>query len=116
MKPQEWNFESEIFDDFREKLDLALKAVMRNMMEKKVFCGTVTGKIGIEIKQTTTEDGEVVYMPEIAPEIGLKIGAKGKLDCRKQSGFMIKADEGNGFVIGSSQVSMDELLDEKRGA
>lgn len=116
MKAQPLNLNSEIFDDFRENLNLAINAVMKNLISKNMQGGGIAAKINIELKQKITEDGEVLYMPEIEPTVSLKIGAKGKLECKKQTGFLMKADDEDGFVIGSEQISMDELLDEQKGA
>jgi len=116
MKPQLLSLECEIFDDFREKLDKAITVAMRNMVNKGLMAGTVTGKIKIELDEQVTEDGETVYAPKIEPVIDIKITAKGKIECGLQNGFLMKPDGAEGFVIGTNQVSMDELLEEQRGA
>lgn len=116
MKPQALNLESEIFDDFREKLDRAITVAMRNMVSKGIMTGSVTGKIKIELDTEIMEDGEMIYKPKIEPVIDIKIGAKGKIECGQQAGFLMKPDGGGGFVIGTDQISMDELMDESRGA
>ena len=116
MKPQALNLESEIFDDFREKLDRAITVAIRNMVSKGILTGSVTGKIRIELRETVTEDGETVYAPRIEPVIDIRIDAKGKIECGLQDGFLMKPDGAEGFVIGTDQISMDELMDESRGA
>lgn len=116
MKPQELNLNCEIFDDFREKFDLALNATMRNMIAKHMEAGSITAKIDIEMMEKVAEDGEVLFAPKIKPKVAIKIGAKGKIDCVEKEGFLMKTDGQNGFVIGTSQISMDELLEEQRGA
>ena len=116
MKPQALSLESEIFADFRDKLDKAITIALRNMVNKGITGGSVTGKIKIGLDTDTTEDGEIIYKPTIKPEIDIKIAEKGKIECGTQSGFMMKTDGEDGFVIGTSQVSMDELLEEQKGA
>lgn len=115
MKPQVLNLESEIFDDFRKKLDMAINTALRNMVDKKVYGGTVTGKIKIELYTVIMEDGEMIYKPKIEPVIDIKIGAKSKIECGQQDGFLMKPDGGEGFVIGTDQISMDELMEGEAG-
>lgn len=103
-----------LFDPVK-KMNLAISAVMRNLISKDLSAGKIDAKISVELKKDFTEDGEVLWMPEIEPVVSLKIGAKGKLECEKQGGFFMR-DTGDGFVVGTSQVSMDELLDEQKGA
>ena len=117
MKAQELNLESEIFKDFREKMNIGIRAMMANLIGKKLEKGSVTAKLTIELREHVTEDGELMYMPKIEPTVSLKMGAKGTLDCEKQAGFLMKSDGSGGYVIGTSQISMDELLEgkEERG-
>ena len=115
MKPQELNLNCEVFDVFRMRMDLAINALMRNMIEKDMMTGNITAKIDVELMKKVTDDGEVIWMPEIKPCVNLKIGAKCKLECPTKGGFMMK--QGNeGFIIGTNQVSMDELMDGKEGS
>ena len=114
MKPQELSLNCEIFDEFRDRLDKAITIIMRNMVSKGIHAGSITGKIKIELSQTTTDDGEIIYMPKIKPAVNLKLSAKGDIECGVQDGFLMKPDGNDGFVIGTSQVSMDELMEEQR--
>ena len=116
MKPQELNIESEIFDDLREKFDMTINALMRNMIAKSMREGTLTVKIKVLMDQITTADGEIQYMPAFEPKINMKINAKGDIELDKVEGLLLK-DCGDGrHVIGTSQISMDELIEELRGA
>lgn len=117
MKPQELNIESEIFQDLREKFDIAINAVIRNLINKSMSVGSLTAKIKIELDKTVTQDGEINYMPTFEPKINIKVGAKGDIECDKQEGLLLKESCDGRHVIGTSQVSMDELIDEiKKGA
>ena len=116
MKPQELNIESEIFDDLREKFDLTINAMMRNLIAKSMREGTLTVKIKVKLDEITTTDGEIQYMPAFEPKINMKIGAKGDIELEKIAGMLMKESGDGRHVIGSSQVSMDELIEELRGA
>lgn len=110
MKPQAMKLDCELFDEFRQALDGAIRIAVARMMDKGLDSGTITGKLDISLRTSTTEDGEVIYHPEIQPDVQVKIGTKTKLDCTKQIGFLAKRSA-TGVVIGSEQVSMDELID-----
>lgn len=109
MKPQELNLDCELFAEFRQALDAAVKIILIRMMEKGLDSGSITGKLDITLRTFTTDEGEVKYMPEIQPDVQMKIGTKAKLDCTKQNGFLAKRN-GNGIVIGTDQITMDELI------
>ena len=112
MKPQELNLECELFNDFREALDSAIKVVLVRMMEKGLDSGTITGKLDITLRSHVSETtGEVSFMPEIVPDVSMKIGTKAKIDCAKQLGFLAKRSL-HGVVVGTDQVTMDELIRE----
>ena len=112
MKPQELNLECELFNEFRDALDHAIKISMVRMMEKGLDSGTITGKLDITLRSHVSETtGEVQYLPEIVPDVSVKIGTKAKLDCTKQIGFLAKRSL-HGVVVGTDQVTMDELIRE----
>ena len=112
MKPQELNLECELFNDFREAMDNAIRIAMLNMMQKGLNSGTITGKLDITLRTNVSETtGEVQYLPEIVPDVSMKIGTKAKLDCAKQVGFLAKQSL-HGIVVGTDQVTMDELIRE----
>ena len=110
MKPQELNLDCELFGDFRQALDDAIRLAMLNMMEKGLNSGTITGKLDITLRTNVSETtGDVQYLPEIVPDVNIKIGTKAKIDCAKQMGFLAKHSL-HGVVVGTDQVTMDELI------
>lgn len=109
MKPQELNLDCELFAEFRLALDAAVKIILVRMMEKGLDSGSITGKLDITLRTSTTEDGELRYLPEIQPDVQMKIGTKAKMDCTKQIGFLAKRS-GRGIVVGTDQITMDELI------
>ena len=78
MKPHLMNLYSEIFDEFRDRMNLALEVAFRNMIEKNLHEGSVTGKIKIKLREHVDEDGRMAYIPEIEP--GVSVGLKAKAD------------------------------------
>ena len=116
MKPQELNIESEIFADLRKKFDIAINAVIRNLISKSMGEGTLTAKIKVKLDKHVTSDGEIIWSPVFEPKINIKIGAKGDIECEKAEGLMLKESSDGRHVIGTSQVSMDELIQELKGA
>lgn len=110
MKPQELSFDCELFDEFKERMDLAIIQTIRHMMEKEIHSGRIVGKMKITLEKGTNEDGEVFYMPIVEPEVELKLEAKAKIDCGTQKCLM--KQNGDGFVVGTNQISIDELIKE----
>lgn len=117
MTPQILDLNSEVLTEFREKFNTALAALLRNMIEKDLKTGEVGGKIKVELFQKTTEDGEVFWMPEIRPDVHLKVGAKGKLDCSTVSGMVLRTSPCGMPVVASNQISIDDLMEaDRKGA
>ena len=114
MKPQQMDLSCELFDDFRQALDNAIRIVLDRMIEKGLDSGSINGKLDITLRTSVSETtGEVMYLPEIEPKVTMSIGSKAKVECVKQMGFLAKLSE-RGVVIGTDQVTMDELLEEIR--
>lgn len=111
MKPQQMDLNCELFDDFRQALDNAIRIVLDRMIEKGLDSGSITGKLDITLRTSVSEAGEVMYLPEIEPKVAMTVGTKAKIDCTKQMGFLAKLSEG-GVVVGTDQVTMDELIRE----
>ena len=116
MKPQELNLESEVFDEFRTNLSAAINIVVNQMISRRMESGTVSAKIGIKIhKVTNSETGEIHIMPEFAPVINMKIGAKDNLKLATQAGMILKQSGCGKNFVGSNQVSIDELMKDAEG-
>lgn len=116
MKPQQLDLNSEILSEFRNNFEIALNSVIRQMTERKMPGGTLTAKIDIEIREETAESGEIIRTMKVQPDIGVKIGAKGKINCREQNGIYLQIGRDGQPIVASEQISMDDLLDEKKGA
>lgn len=109
MKPQELTLDCELFNEFREAMDKAIKNCMRQMVSRRLNTGTISGKIEITLTEGADENGEVIFHPEIEPDVAVKIGTKGNIKCQKKVGIIMKCSP-DGFVVGTDQVTMDELI------
>ena len=117
MKPQVLDLNSEVFVEFLEKLNAALTVAMNQLLEKKLMAGTVSGKIKITLMENKDkETGEVRINPIFEPEVDMKIGAKGKLECSPVGGMILQKDRNGQNIIASNQVEIDDLLREQKGA
>ena len=110
MKPQELNLKSEALTEFMIKLEAALKIVPIRMIERKMQAGTVSAKIDFEIREMPTQDGEILHVIEIKPDVKMKIGSKASFDCDKKGGLFISQDVNGTPIIGSNQISIEELI------
>lgn len=116
MNHHEFGLESEILEEFRENLSRALRVVGQQLIDKKMPGGTVTATIGIALEeQTDQKTGEIYYDIEVTPNIKIKIGAKGTVDCDPKKGLLMR-DKYRNLVIASNQISMDEILEAQKGA
>ena len=117
MKPQELSLKSEFLDEFRANMDAALGMCVRHLIERGLYKGEVSARIGIEIeKYTDKETGEIYYNMELSPDVKMKIGAKGKLDCNQKKGIVVVPDRTGTPLVASNQIDIDELLTEQKGA
>ena len=120
MKPTELSIGTEIFADMRTKMDVALNAVISNLISKDMGSGKVTAKINITLnKKTDEETGEIYYEPVFEPIVNVSIGAKGKLECSAPVGLILKKSKCGRNVVGTNQITFEDLMDDeeiRRGA
>lgn len=116
MTPQELNLDCEALAEFREGLNMGLRAVALKIMKRGLQSGTVSAKVEITIHEVTTSDGEIVRMIALEPKVDMKIGSKAKFDLSKQDGMLIKTDGDGNPIIGTSQISIDDLIRERERA
>lgn len=113
MKPQELVIEGELFDEFRGNLNAAMRILINRMIGTKIMKGAVSAKIGIEIKEFVDDNGEIVRMPEINYSIGMGMSEKDSMKGNMQRGLILKRTSSGGLLVGSDQISMDELMEVK---
>jgi hypothetical protein len=116
MKPQEIGLNHEALKEFVWNVDSALQAVTKTMMRKGLQSGTVNAKIDIVIQEVQKEDGEIVKLMVIEPDVKLKIGSKERFKCQTVGTLYAQID-GNGVAIaGDNQISMEEYMNDQKGA
>lgn len=112
MKPQILNLDSEVLDEFRTYFNAAISSLIRDMVEKDLTAGEVSGKIKIEIrKKVDKETGEIFLMPKITPDVHMKVGEKGKIKCATMEGFIMRTTPGGRTVVASNQITIDDLME-----
>ena len=104
------------FADTRIKLDVMLNLLMNQLIEKDLMSGSVTLKINVDMKTHVTDEGEIIYMPEIEPKIAMKIGGSGSLDCFVPKGLVMKHGQDGKNIVCENQIHMDEVMKEEKGA
>ena len=111
MKPQELTITSEVFEDLRNKLNAAINITVNRLLDKGLSNGNVSAKIDILIRESTNkETGEVTIMPEFEPSVSMKIEAKGKMDCQKVGGMILRQGQSGRIYVATNQISMNELM------
>lgn len=115
MKPHRLTMDSEMLGNFKESMNGALAMILNQLEEKNLSEGAISAKIKIKLMKKTDEDGALNNFIVLEPDISLKIGAKGKIECNTESAIMQIDDEGIP-IVASSQISIDELLQEEKGA
>ena len=111
MKPQELSINSELFEETRNNLDTAMKILINRMISTRINKGTVSLKIGIEIKEIINDDGEVIRMPEISYNIGMGMTEKDSMKGNIQRGLMLKRSSCGKLFVSTEQISMEELME-----
>ena len=111
MKPQELSINGELFEETRNNLDAAMIILVNRMISTRINKGTVSLKIGIEIKDIINDDGEVIRMPEISYNIGMGMTEKDSLKGNLQRGLMLKRSSCGKLFVSTEQISMDELME-----
>lgn len=112
MRPQILNLGSEVLQEFREKFDQCIEILVKNLIEKDLTAGEVGGKIKIEIKKKADkETGEIFLMPKITPDVHMKVGEKGKIECATMEGFFMRTTPGGRTVVASNQITIEDLMD-----
>lgn len=112
MKTQELTINGEMFEELRTNIDVAMRILINRMITARIDKGSVSAKISITMKEIIDENGEVVRMPEIDYNIGMGMSEKESMKGSMQRGLVLKRCQAGRLMIGSQQVSMDELIEE----
>lgn len=92
-----------------------MKILVNRMISTRINKGTVSLKIGIEIKDIINDDGEVIRMPEISYNIGMGMTEKDSMKGNLQRGLMLKRSSCGKLFVSTEQISMDELMERTEG-
>ena len=111
MKTQELTINGEMFDELRNNLDAAMKILINRMISTKIMKGAVSTKISISLKEIIDDNGEIVRMPEIDYSIGMGMSEKDSMKGNVQRGLILSRCTQGRLMIGSQQVSMDEIME-----
>ena len=115
MKAHELDIDSIVFAEMRAELNRAIAGTVMTMKNKGLREGTVTAKIKIGMMSTVDEQGEIHTTAIFEPKVTCKIGSSEEQKCGATGGRVTISDDGQ-LLIGSEQVTMDELMDDKKGA
>ena len=110
------SIENKVFNDTRIMLDAYLNMMIRMMIEKDLPSGSVGLKINVEIMKKVTDDGEIIYVPEIEPKVNVKVGASGSDKCHVKKGLIMKRSHDGKNYVCENQISMDDVAKEQKGA
>ena len=107
---------NKIFEDTRVKLDMALNTLIKSMVDKDMEVGSASLRIKVEMETKVTDDGEIIYVPKFEPKVNIKVAAKGDMDCFVPKGLVMKRGQTGQYLVCENQISMDEVVDDKKGA
>ena len=104
---------SETLEKFRGSLDGAIRTLVNNLIERNLDSGTVSAKIKVSVNYSISGDARPATKIKIEPDIGMKIGASGKLKCQEQKDIYLKYDDEGMPIIGDRQISIDEYINNR---
>ena len=110
MKTQELTINGELFEEFRNNFDTAMKILINRMITTRIGKGTVNAKITINMKEFVDDNGEIVRMPEMDFGIGMGMSEKDSMKGNLRRGLIMKRNAGGRLLVGTDQISMYELL------
>ena len=113
MKTQELTINGEMFNELRNNLDVAMTILINRMISARIDKGAVSTKIAITMKDFIDDNGEIVRTPEIDYSIGMSMSEKDSIKGNMQRGLILKRGGEGRLLIGSQQIGMDELMENK---
>lgn len=100
---------SSAFEKLLADMDISLNMIMRHMLDKGAETGTLTAKIGIELKTGVDMVGREYIEPKFKFKTGINIPMKGTVESGSPVGLMLE-NRGGEFVILGNQMKMDDLI------
>lgn len=114
MKPQELSINGELFEEFRNNLDIAMKILINRMITTRIGKGAVNAKITINMKEFIDDSGELVRMPELDYGIGMGMSEKDSMKGNMRRGLILHRRPTGGLLVATDQISIDEYLEERK--
>lgn len=115
MKPHELDINSPVYAGVLEMLGHEINDTIRDMITKNLPEGSVTLKFNIGIIHSYDEDGVLQNTMVFTPKLKSSIG-RSRDEKLGVGGGRVEIDKDGKIIIGTNQISMDELLEEKEGA
>ena len=115
MKAHELDLDSIVFTEMRSRLNATIARTVRVMKEKGLTEGQVSAKIKIGMMSSVDENGEIHTTAIFEPKVTCKIGSSEEDKCGATGGRITIGNDGQ-VLVGSDQVTMDELIDDQKGA
>lgn len=115
MKAHELNLDSIVFAEMTAKLNEAIQRTVRVMRDKGLTEGTVSAKIKIGVMEYVDQNGEFSTTAIFEPKVTTKVGSSAEEKCGGTGGKITISKDGD-VLIGSEQVTMDEVIGKQKGA
>ena len=115
MKAHELDLDSIVFAEMRLKLNDAIQRTVRAMREKGLTEGSVRAKIKIGVMEYVDQNGEINTTAIFEPKVTAKVGSSAEEKCGGTGGKITISKDGE-VMIGSEQVTMDEVMGKQKGA
>lgn len=115
MKAHELDIDSIVFAELRANLSATIARTVKAMKDKGLGEGTVSVKIKISMLSTAGENGEIHCSAVFEPKVTSRIGSSAEEKCGATGGKITVGNDGQ-LLIGSEQVTMDELMNGQKGA
>lgn len=115
MKAHELDLDSIVFAEMRLRLNEAIADAVRDMKSKGLSEGQVSAKVKITMMTGTDENGEIHTTAVFEPKVTSRVGSSSEDKCGATGGKITIGNDGS-VLVGSEQVTMDELMDDQKGA
>lgn len=115
MAPHELSIDSPVFAGALLMLGDKINDTIKDLIKKDLSIGQVNLKIKIGIMQAPDEDGVFHNTVIFEPKVTRRIESSEEEKCGG-SGGRIEINKDGQIIIGTNQISMDELLEEQKGA
>lgn len=113
MEPQEIGINHSALAEFRTYLDGALQVVSKAMMKKGIQNGSVAAKINFKMYESRNQDGEILKVMCIEPDVKMKIDSKDQFKCEKIGNLFGTIDKDGNVIMGDNQISIEEYMEKK---